>query len=353
MTSKLRLFAQLGVAVIALAAVLVSVPVTEAVAADACWKNSYGRGAGTVPKNCGSNEDKIGALCYPKCRQGMKRFGFDCHSVCPAGFKSKGLFCRKDAKKYNRGAGRGKKKCERKFGGGNCEKRAGLWYQKCRAGFVRSGIFCLPSKPDCGAIGLKKGLAGRLGCAKKIVIGKPRSMDCPAGKSKQAGLCYKGCRSGFKGVGPVCWGKPPKRWRNCGMAATKDKKTCNGLLADQVLSVGESALFIASLGTSSGATTAAKSTKLGKARKTLKKMKKAWKTVKKQKGVEKAIKNANKAYEGTDAALTALDATDDIIDAMTWEEIMSASAAVSSIFDPTGVSSIVSAYSMPKCSKLQ
>lgn len=345
--------------IIALVMLLVAIPVSVVIpasgahAADACWKNSYGRGAGTIPKLCGANEDKIGALCYSKCRPGMKRFGFDCHSTCPAGFKSNGLFCRKDVKKYNRGAGRGKKKCENRFGGNNCEKRAGLWYQKCRAGYVRSGVFCLPTKPDCGAIGMKKGLAGRLGCAKRIVIGKPRAMDCPAGKTKQAGLCYKGCRANFKGVGPVCWGKPPKGWRNCGMAATKDKKTCNGLLADQILSVGESALFIASLGTSSGATTAAKSSKLAKATKELKKMKKAWQTVKKQEGVRKAVKNAEKAYEGTDAALTALDATDSVIDAMTWEEVMSASAAVSSIFDPTGVSSIVSAYTMPKCSKLQ
>lgn len=341
------------VGIIALVAILVTMPVDVSYAADACWKNSYGRGAGTIPKNCGSNEDKIGALCYPKCRKGMKRYGFDCHSVCPSGFKSKGLFCRKNVKKYNRGAGRGKKKCEKKFGGGRCEKRAGLWYQKCKPGFVRSGVFCLPTKPNCRAIGLKKGLAGRLGCAKKIIIGKPRTLDCPKGKSKQAGLCYKSCRKDFKGVGPVCWGKPPKSWRNCGMAATKDKKTCNGLLADQILSVGESALFIASLGSSSSATTAAKTSKLRKARKTLKKMKKAWKKVKKSKKADKAIKNAKKAYEYTDAGLTVLDSTDKAIDAMSWEEIMSASAAVSSIFDPTGVSSIVAAYTMPKCSKLQ
>lgn len=343
---------RLSAGMIVLIAILVGIPVSHVFAADACWKTSYGRGAGTIPKNCGSNEDKIGALCYPKCAKGMKRFGFDCHSVCPSGFKSNGLFCRKDVKKYNRGAGRGKKKCEKKFGGDNCEKRAGLWYQKCKAGFVRSGVFCLPTKPDCGAIGMKKGLAGRLGCAKKIVIGKPRAMDCPSGKTKQAGLCYKGCRTNFKGVGPVCWGKPPKGWRHCGMAATTDKKTCNGLLADQIMSVGESALFIASLGSSSGATTAAKSSKLAKAKKTLKKMKKAWKEVKKSKRADKAITNAKKTYERTDAGLTLLDSTDSVIEAMTWEEVMSASAAVSSIFDPTGVSSIVSAYSLPKCNKI-
>ena len=35
--------------------------------------------------------------------------------------------------------------------------------------------------------------------------GVGRSPDCPAGKVNDAGLCYPKCRSGYKGVGPVCW----------------------------------------------------------------------------------------------------------------------------------------------------
>ena len=50
-----------------------------------CWKDSYGRGVGTVPKKCVSGKDRIGLLCYDKCGKNMKRFGFDCHSVCPKG----------------------------------------------------------------------------------------------------------------------------------------------------------------------------------------------------------------------------------------------------------------------------
>ena len=30
-------------------------------------------------------------------------------------------------------------------------------------------------------------------------------MICPEGKVKDAGLCYKPCPDGYKGVGPVCW----------------------------------------------------------------------------------------------------------------------------------------------------
>ena len=50
-----------------------------------CWKDSHGRGVGTVPKKCASGKDRIGLLCYDKCGKNMKRFGFDCHSVCPKG----------------------------------------------------------------------------------------------------------------------------------------------------------------------------------------------------------------------------------------------------------------------------
>ena len=35
--------------------------------AEFCWKDTYGRGVGTIPGSCDSDEDKIGLLCYDKC----------------------------------------------------------------------------------------------------------------------------------------------------------------------------------------------------------------------------------------------------------------------------------------------
>ena len=70
---------------------------------DFCWKDSYGRGVGTIPNGCAANQDRIGLLCYDKCGPGMQRFGFDCHSVCPAGMADQGLFCRRT--EYGRGGG--------------------------------------------------------------------------------------------------------------------------------------------------------------------------------------------------------------------------------------------------------
>ena len=39
---------------------------------------------------------------------------------------------------------------------------------------------------------------------------------CRDNKTLNDGLCYKKCRDGFKGSGPVCWAKLPKNWVNCG-----------------------------------------------------------------------------------------------------------------------------------------
>ena len=343
--------------VLAVAMILLSIPVIDAVAEDFCWKNSYGRGAGHVPKTCAPGEDKIGALCYPKCRPGMKRFGFDCHSVCPAGFRSEGLFCHKEAQKYNRGAGVIKKKaCERHHGGGNCEHRAGLWYQKCRPGYVHSGVSCLPEKPNCAAIGMKKGAAGRLGCAKHIVIGKPRTGQCAPNESKNAGLCYKNCRAGFKGAGPVCWMEKPRGWVNCGMGAAKNKKTCGGIIFDQVTSVGSVALEVATLGSSAAVTDAAetpeKAAQLSKLRQQYADMKEAWNAIKESKRVEQGMEAADKLYEGEEQVRTIVGADQDAQEAVTPEDMARVAAAIASIVDPTGVAGIAASYTYPKCSEV-
>ena len=68
-----------------------------------CWRDSYGRGVGTIPADCPQGREKIGLLCYPICPSGMSRFGFDCHSNCPQDFRNDGLFCRKA--EYGRGGG--------------------------------------------------------------------------------------------------------------------------------------------------------------------------------------------------------------------------------------------------------
>lgn len=45
-------------------------------------KRSYGRGAGTVPNNCGSGKELDAGLCYTTCAAGWKGVGPVCHEKC-------------------------------------------------------------------------------------------------------------------------------------------------------------------------------------------------------------------------------------------------------------------------------
>ena len=110
-------------------------------------KDSYGRGAG-IPMGCGSDEDKDGALCYPKCNEGYHGVGPVCWQECPTGFRDDGAFCAKPHP-YGRGAGYAiwdEAKCNMDHPGhhaervdiahaGDCEKSGAMWYPKCREGF--------------------------------------------------------------------------------------------------------------------------------------------------------------------------------------------------------------------------
>lgn len=67
-----------------------------------CLKDTYGRGAGT-PLTCKSDEQRSGALCYPHCKEGYKGVGPVCWQKCPHDMKDTGVACQKDS--YGRGAG--------------------------------------------------------------------------------------------------------------------------------------------------------------------------------------------------------------------------------------------------------
>jgi len=338
-----------------------------------CWKDSYGRGVGKIPKACRSDEDRIGLLCYKKCPKGTKRFGFDCHSVCPAGWRNDGLFCRHA--EYGRGAGypwkfkyglkhpddKMRAACERDHGKGKCEKTGAIFYPKCKPGYHRFGCcICRPSKPNCKALGLKNGID--LSCAKVVKIGHPKTGQCKSNEEKNAGLCYKKCRKGFKGVGPVCWGDPPKGWVNCGMGSAKDKKACRSAIADQVMSVGELAINVATLGTSSAVTEAAegpeKAREISKLEKMYEEMKDGWDALKASEKygptiakAEKAADKASEVQEVVDGVQTTYDAVQTGVEATTPEDYARMGAMIASLMDPSGVSSVVAAYTYPKCSK--
>ncbi|MBI1890665.1 MAG: DUF3421 domain-containing protein [Burkholderiales bacterium] len=342
---------------------LIAVFTTSAMAEpEFCWRDSYGRGVGTIPGTCPNGLEKVGLLCYDRCPAGMERKGLDCHSVCPSGMRDDGLFCRKS--EYGRGAGypwkfgdkafsldgaRGR--CARDNPQG-CEKNGEIIYPKCKSGYHAFGCcICRPDTPNCGALGL--GGQFDLSCAKKIQIASaPKTANCSPGEEYDAGLCYKKCNDGYSGVGPVCWGKAPPKWVECGMGSAKDSTTCASIIFDQVSSVGSLAITVATLGSSSaaqsGANSASKAGKLAELKKKYDQLKKAYEEAKKG---SKALQAAEKAYQVGDKASQAYTAIDTASNAITEEDIVRASAQIAAIVDSSGVSATIGAYTYPKCSK--
>ena len=152
----------------AIAFALLVVP--AALADTFCWKNSNGRGVGTIPTNCGAKENDAG-LCYTKCPANYKGVGPVCWQVCPSGYSDFGVGCSKPAS-YGRGAG-----YPWKFGDGlndngmfkrcraansqGCEKNGAIVYPKCKPGFHQVG--CCVCSPDCPAGLIDSGVS----CTKK------------------------------------------------------------------------------------------------------------------------------------------------------------------------------------------
>jgi len=188
---------------------------------------SYGRGAGS-PMGCKSDEEKDGALCYPKCKNGYNGVGPICWQKCPDGYKNDGATCRDPGdifskKSYGRGVGKlpPKKNC-----GGDCEKDAGLWYKRCQSGYNGRGPVCWQTCPS----GYKNDGAT---CRKPVKIDAKKSYGrgvgrtlrtCDSNEEKDGALCYPKCKNGYNGVGPVCWGKCEDGYKNDGATCRKDVK---------------------------------------------------------------------------------------------------------------------------------
>jgi hypothetical protein len=330
-----------------------------------CWRDSETRGVGKIPSACPEGQDRIGLLCYSKCEPHMQRAGFDCHSTCPPGMRDDGLFCR--AAEYGIGGGypwkfgdpafnydRAGDRCEADHGRGNCEKDGLIWYPKCKPGETKIGLICRPPVPDCAKLGLNPGID--LSCAKKIAIGHPVPGVCAPGEQADAGLCYPACKPGSKGIGPVCWDGAPPGWVECGMGAAKDSKTCASIVFNQVASVGKLAMTIATFGESdaveSAASAPANASKLAKLKEMYNQLKTAYEAAKKETpALQKAEKSFQTAAQGSSKDKKLDTALNDASEAVTEEDLVRAAAQIASIADSSGASSIVEAYTYPKCSK--
>jgi len=314
---------------------------------DICWKDSYGRGAGTIPRNCPSNMDNDGFLCYPKCRSGYKSFATMCIPRCPAGFTDTGLHCLK-GKPYGRGAGYpwkfgdrafsldgARARCRRDNRQG-CEKVGEIIYPKCKPGFRRIG--CCICSPQCPPGMTDIGIS----CQKNTYdrgVGKLR--NCNAGQERDAGLCYPRCNGGYTGIGPVCWAqKCPSQFPvNCGASCAKSRSACISSVANQVLAPVDVVANIAGLVLTGGAANAAKSAATTGAKVAAKAATRA------------AIKAKLKAQARAMGKELAESAAENAAETM-YEASQSGEFDFAAL-DPTGIASVVTAYAKPLCASVR
>lgn len=219
-------------------------------AADVCWKDSYGRGVGTVPAECNiDTQSKSGLLCYPKCKPGYKIVAGVCWRQCPEGWRDDGAFCKKPDS-YSRGTLWFSENNCKKANPQGCERSWGAIYPKCKPGYVAH--VATECSPKCPA-GMKDiGIS----CQKDSYVVRPITPHCGS-KEYDAGLCYNKCKENFTGVGPVCWKKcPADRSVDCGAMCGKTGQDCLAAIGEQIYAVGALIGKIAALVSSAGGSAA-------------------------------------------------------------------------------------------------
>jgi hypothetical protein len=187
-----------------------------------CWRTTYGRGVGKVITTCSDDEEKNGALCYPKCKDGYYGVGPVCWQKCPDSYTDIGVGCQKP-QAYGRGAGYiSDDRCQKGHSDTGCEKWGLLWYPKCKYGF--HNVACCVCSPDCPAGFTDSGVT----CTKDSYgrgVGKP--LKCASGLVEDDALCYKPCAGAvWNGVGPVCWHQCPTGLTSCGGLCLTSTKEC-------------------------------------------------------------------------------------------------------------------------------
>ena len=372
-------------------------------ALDYCWKNTYGRGVGTIPPGrCAANQEMQGTppffTCYDKCPRGYDSTALGgCMQACPKDTNRDdfGNCVDSGAKKryknieftYVRnpdkctifeGEGCLWNSCRKRHGQKGCEKYGAAIVAKCDPGFKRATLHCIPDLNCDGYVGKGVDFFGKTFCeTKRKAPRAPRPADCGSGKVNDAGLCYNKCGAGYDGAGPVCWAKCPKirgkQWVECGAGCAADSVACGLNTSDMVVSVLDSALSIATIGSGSlvkGARAAVQKGATSGIKEAAKKGGKTFATtfVKSYKDVIKGgtktalsvaggaqdIQTAQSSVRGVKAFA---EGVQEIVGQNISQEEMDFQIAqialgTASLLDPSGVLGVVAAYTKPLCSVL-
>lgn len=211
-----------------------------------CYKQSYGRGVGTIPTTCPAGKQNQAGLCYNACNAGYGAAGPVCWQNCPSGYTDTGALCHYSAKSLTANLQRTGCHVDSPFG---CIVPA----MGCPSGYTNAGVFCALNTPSVPAG--YSGLTGLDLTKKSYGRGAGTIPDqCPGGQL-DAGLCYSNCKAGHSGVGPVCWQGCPGGKINCGAGCANSTTTCVTDTANMVVSPIMMVVNIATMGSTGAVST--------------------------------------------------------------------------------------------------
>lgn len=223
-----------------------------------CYRQSYDRYAGVPLSTCTPEQEKNGALCYPKCPDGYGGAGPVCWEHCPAGYVDTGALCTRPASTQHLSIHSAD--CPHHFHntGVSCyrawpPKSESLDHATCPQGMERKGAFCYSRCPDGYTNTGVSCYRGPDTIAKKTHDrGAGTPMICQPGLQEDAGLCYQQCKPGFHGVANYCWENCQAGKTACGAGCASDTKACIGSTASMVIAPAMLAWNILTDGTTSG-----------------------------------------------------------------------------------------------------
>lgn len=337
---------------------------------DFCWKTTTTRGAGEVGYECDHYKDEygqpyvaIGILCYPPCKPGYEHSSiYDCKQKCAdvdSNYKdhpTSNMYCERKSEKTKTRSSRSATCTSAALGEEHSERVGGSRKLlgsscSCPSGYYLSGTTCFSNNCPSGyeskflsnecranCNGFKDNDIFDGVCAKAWYsrVGQEKITGCADGTSTDGGwgLCYPSCPNGKTGVGPVCWQESltvnGQKWFDCGMGFATDEVTCALTTTDMVLGPLDVVICLASglsaCVASSGADAAMSTAELV---------------------VDNVGKIADVVCDVADAATLHRDLESGSYDDP--EDALRLAMEVADVFDPTGISGCIAAYTWPIC----
>jgi hypothetical protein len=220
--------------------------------------------------------------------------------------------------------------------GQGCEKSGALWYPQCRQNFSGEGPVCW-STTRCTGGTTDAGLF----CTKNSYVQAPITPSCGGQKEYDAGLCYDACKTGYNGIGPVCWGTcPSKMSADCGAMCGASQGECGKAIGGQVVSGLEVVGTVAAVAATGGGAAAAKAGAVAGAKAAAKAVSKelAQRTLKNLKDeMSKNVDKQSAAYKMMQGDLSEL------------EKALSGDDFDPTALDPTGIADLVKTFDKPTC----